>query len=221
MRQSSIRAVVFDLDGLMLNTEELYVEVGTEILRRRGKLFTQDLIDKMMGRPSAVALGLMIEEHALTDSVEQLLAETDAIFPDILRRRLAPMPGLLELLAALEEHNIPKGIATSSRRVFVDRVLPQLDLHARFEFILTSEDIVHGKPDPEIYLKAAAAHGVEPREMLVFEDSANGCRAAVGAGAVTVAVPGHHSRVHDFSGVTLIADSLEDPRIYGLLGISH
>ena len=219
MRSSNIRAVVFDLDGLMLNTEELYVEVGTEILRRRGKTFTQQLLDKMMGRPSAVALKLMIEEHSLTDSVEALLEETDAIFPDILRVKLAPMPGLLELLDALERHNIPKGIATSSRRVFVDRVLPQLKLHTRFEFILTSEDIVHGKPDPEIYLKAAAAHRVEPEQMLVLEDSQNGCRAAVAAGAVTVAVPGHHSRAHDFSGVTLIADSLADPRIYELLGI--
>jgi beta-phosphoglucomutase-like phosphatase (HAD superfamily) len=98
------RAVVFDLDGLMFNTEELYVEVGTELLGRRGHKFTQELEDLMMGRPSRVALEIMIETHALDATVEQLLAETDEIFPGILEKRLAPMPGLVELLEALERH---------------------------------------------------------------------------------------------------------------------
>jgi len=215
----SPRAVVFDLDGLMFNTEELYIDVGSEILRRRGKAFTRELLDKMMGRPSAVALQFMIDEHALQATVEELLAETDDIFPEILRTRLATMPGLMELLAALEGKGIPKAIATSSRRSFVDRVLTPFHLHPRFAFILASEDITHGKPHPEIYLKAAQRHGVLPQEMLVFEDSANGCRAALAAGAMTVAVPGDHSRGHDFSGSVLVADSLADERIYRLLEI--
>jgi HAD superfamily hydrolase (TIGR01509 family) len=147
------------------------------------------------------------------------LRETDELFPEILRVRLAPMPGLLDLLAALEQHDIPKGIATSSRRAFVDRVLGQFDLHARFRCILTSEDITEGKPHPEIYLKAADRLAVAPAEMLVLEDSQNGCRSAVAAGAITIAVPSGHSHRHDFSGATLVADSLADERIYRLLGL--
>ena len=213
------RAVVFDLDGLMFNTEELYQLVGAELLRRRGYEFTQELLDQMMGRPSAVALQIMIDTHTLKATVEELLAETDAIFPEILRTRLAPMPGLVELLAALEARQIPKGIATSSRRSFVDRVLGQFGLHARFSPILTSEDITHGKPHPEIYLLAAQRLGLPPREMLVLEDSQNGCRAAVAAGAIAIAVPAAHSARHDFSGAALIADTLADRRIYERLGI--
>jgi HAD superfamily hydrolase (TIGR01509 family) len=213
------RTVVFDLDGLMFNTEELYVEVGTEILRRRGYKFTHELLDQMMGRPSHVALQIMIDTHTLKATVQELLAETDEIFPEILRQRLAPMPGLLDLLAALEKNQIPKGIATSSRRSFVERVLGKFNFQPRFRPILTSEDITHGKPDPEIYLKAAAALGVTPSEMLVLEDSQNGCRAAVSAGAIAVAVPSGHSHRHDFTGATLVADSLADPRIYKLLGV--
>jgi HAD superfamily hydrolase (TIGR01509 family) len=214
------RAVVFDLDGLIFNTEELYVEVGTELLRRRGRVFTQELEDQMMGRPSRVALAIMIEAHGLAATVEELLAETDAIFPAILQARLAPMPGLVELLATLEERGIPKAIATSSRRSFVERVLGKFDYQPRFSPILTSEDITEGKPHPEIYLKAAARLGVAASEMLVLEDSQNGCRAAVAAGAITVAVPGAHSRRHDFTGAALVADSLADRRIYERLGIS-
>jgi HAD superfamily hydrolase (TIGR01509 family) len=215
------RAVVFDLDGLMFNTEELYQEVGTEILRRRGYEFTPELLDRMMGRPSRVALQIMIDTHTLKATVEELLAETDEIFPDILRQRLAPMPGLVQLLAALERHGIPKGIATSSRRSFVDRVLERFNYHQRFAPILTSEDISEGKPHPEIYLKAAQRLSIAPGEMLVLEDSQNGCRAAVAAGAITVAVPGTHSHRHDFSGAALVAESLADPRIYDRLGMER
>jgi HAD superfamily hydrolase (TIGR01509 family) len=214
------RAVVFDLDGLMFNTEELYQEVGATLLRRRGYEFTQELLDQMMGRPSHVALQIMIDTHTLKATVEELLAETDEIFPEILRTRLAPMPGLVELLAALEQRAVPKGIATSSRRSFVERVLDTFHYRPRFSPILTSEDIAHGKPHPEIYLKAAARLKISPREMLVLEDSQNGCRAAVAAGAVTVAVPGAHSHRHDFTGAVIVAESLSDRRIYDLLELS-
>lgn len=215
------KAVVFDLDGLMFNTEELYQEVGTELLRRRGYEFTQELLDQMMGRPSQVALQLMIDTHTLKATVEELLVETDEIFPAILRERLAPMPGLLDLLQALEQHDIPKGIATSSRRSFVERVLGTFNFQPRFHPILTSEDIKLGKPDPEIYLKAAERLNIEPAEMLVLEDSQNGCRAAVAAGAIAVAVPGAHSSRHDFTGASLVATSLADERLYERLQIKR
>jgi beta-phosphoglucomutase-like phosphatase (HAD superfamily) len=97
--------------------------------------------------------------------------------------------------------------------------LEPFGLQKRFQFILTAEDIVHGKPHPEIYLTAARRFGVVPAEMMVLEDSQNGCLAAASAGAFTVAVPTQHSREHDFSRAALIADSLADPRILGALGV--
>src|SRR4051812_48178332 len=140
-----LRAVTFDLDGLMFNTEELYQEVGGMILARRGKEFTAELLDKMMGRKSDVALALMIEHHQLDATPEQLAAETAEIFGGILPHRLQPMPGLLDLLSALEAARIPKGIATSSGRAFVDLVLGVFNLAPRFSFVLAIEDIQHGK----------------------------------------------------------------------------
>lgn len=211
------QAVVFDLDGLMFNTEELYQSVGGELLRRRGFEFTTQLLDKMMGRPGRIALQIMIDEHRLTATVDDLTRETDEIFPAILDARLEMMPGLAQLLATLESAGIPKAIATSSRRSFVTDVLRRFELEPRFRFILSAEDVVDGKPHPEIYLKAAARFGVEARRMMVLEDSQNGCRAAVAARAIAVAVPGGHSLTHDFCGAAHIAKSLADPRIYELL----
>lgn len=212
-----LSAVVFDLDGLMFNTEDLYQYVGTELLRRRGKEFGPDLLDAMMGRPGRIALQIMIDWHDLDDTVERLSAETDEIFPQVLDERLATMPGLIELLDALEAAKLPKAIATSSGRAFVDEVLGRFGLRPRFDFILTAEDVVEGKPHPEIYLKAAERFGREPAEMLVLEDSQNGCRAAVAAGAYVVAVPAGHSHKHDFTGCSIRASSLADPRLYRVL----
>jgi HAD superfamily hydrolase (TIGR01509 family) len=214
----SIRAVVFDLDGLMFNTEELYQQVGTELLRRRGKRFTPQLLDKMMGRQPHVALQIMIDSHELDDSAEDLAAESQDIFSGILDSQLQCMPGLLQLLTSLEKAGLRKAIATSSRRSFTQRVLGQFELAPRFEFILTSEDVQEGKPHPEIYRTAAARFGIEPGAMMVLEDSQNGCSAAVAAGAFAVAVPGGHSHMHDFSGAKFIATSLADPRIAAVLG---
>jgi len=215
--QRALHSVVFDLDGLLLNTEELYQDVGGELLRRRGKTFDADLLNAMMGRPPRVALQLMIDRHQLDATFEQLSLETEEIFETILDHRLALMPGAARLLAALETAGIPRAIATSSGRRFVTNVLGRFALEPKFAFVLTAEDVRHGKPDPEIYLTAAGRFCVAAGQMMVLEDSQNGCRAAVAAGAYAVAVPGGHSRSHDFSGATLVAETLADPRIYTAL----
>ena len=217
--EPKLQAVVFDLDGLMFNTEDLYQDVGTEILRRRGKPFPVELLQQMMGRPPRVSLQMMIDWHSLDATVEQLALETEEVFEGILDARLEFMPGLARLLSALETAGIPKAIATSSGPRFVSNVLRRFELAPRFHFILTCEDIVEGKPNPEIYLKAASRFALEPASVLVLEDSQNGCRAAVAAGAYAVAVPAGHSRQHDFTGARFIADTLADERIYAVLGM--
>jgi len=217
--EKPLQAVVFDLDGLLFNTEELYQRVGTEILRRRGHEFTQSLLDAMMGRPSQIALRIMIDRHQLDATVEQLLEETAETFPPILDEFLQPMPGAERLLDALERAKLPKAIATSSSRTFLDDILARAGWLERFQFFLTAEDVTDGKPHPEIYQKAAARHGHPSGQILVLEDSHNGCRAAIAAGMYTVAVPGDHSRNHDFTGTKFIAETLADERIYRALGL--
>jgi HAD superfamily hydrolase (TIGR01509 family) len=217
--RTELKAVVFDLDGLMFNTEELYQSVGAELLGRRGKRFDAELLDAIMGRPPQVSLAIMIERHRLADTVAELAAESEEIFGPILDQRLELMPGLAELLSALERSAVPKAIATSSGPTFVTKVLSKFALRPRFQFVLTCDDVCDGKPHPEIYLKAAERFGVSPAEMLVLEDSQNGCRSAVAAGAYAVAVPGGHSRTHDFTGARFVADTLADPRIYAALGL--
>jgi HAD superfamily hydrolase (TIGR01509 family) len=213
----TIRAVVFDFDGLMVNTEEVFNLSGTELLRRRGKEPTPALFHAMMGRRSHEALAYLIDIMKLDDTVEQLQAESTEIFFALLDDILEPMLGLFQLLEAIERRGLPKAVATSSERAYLNNLLARLDLQNRFDALLTAEDVTHGKPHPEIYLTAAKRLGVDPAEMLVLEDSDMGTKAAAAAGAHIISVPHQHSSHFAFREAKAIATSLADPIIMRLV----
>jgi len=213
----TIKAVVFDLDGLMFNTESVFTLAGTELLKRRGKTPTPDLFHRMMGRRPVEGFQILISVMELSETFEELARESEEIFTVMLADRLAPMPGLYELLDVIEQRGLPKGVATSSPRRYMQSILGRFDLIPRFDVILTAEDVTKGKPEPEIYLTAAARLGVEPQEMLVLEDSEAGTRAAHAAGAHIISIPHEFSAAQDFSVARAIALSLTDPVILGLL----
>jgi len=201
----------------MFNTELIFDEVGRELLRRRGRVMTPELINQMMGRRAVEALQIMIDMHDLPDTVHELATETQVLFFELAADRLAPMPGLYELLEHIESRQLPKAVATSSSRPYMERILDQFGLLPRFDTTLTAEDVTRGKPHPEIYLAAAERLSVTPEEMLVLEDSQNGTNAAAAANAVVVSIPQEHSARHDFSNATVIARRLDDPVILDLL----
>ena len=214
-----LRAVAFDMVGLMFNSEDVYTAVGCELMRRRGREFTQGLKDAMMGQPPQASFEEMIRWHSLNDSWEDLAAESNQLYVEFLDYHLALMPGLMDLLEALEESGIPKAVATSSPRSLAETTLSRFDLAPRFDFILTAESITHGKPHPEIYLLAARRFSLPPAEMLVLEDSLFGCRAGAAAGAYVIAVPNQHTAHQDFSIAAEIVADLRSPKIYEALGL--
>ncbi len=112
-----IRAVVFDLDGLMFNTEEIFRQTGTELLRRRGKDAPNEVFARMMGRRAPEAFAVMIEMMELDDSIDDLRSESEIVFRSIIDDVLAPMPGLFTLLDWIDEAQLGTGVATSSGRV--------------------------------------------------------------------------------------------------------
>ena len=214
---ADIQAVVFDMDGLMFNTEDLYDQVGELILQKRGQRFTKELKLAMMGLPGNVAFEVMRTRCGLDDSVESLQKETDEIFADLLPNEIAKLPGLDPLLELIETKGIRKAVATSSHRQFATKALGFFDLEPRFEFVLTGEDVKHGKPNPDIYLLAAQKLKITTASMLVLEDSLNGSLAAKKSGAITVVVPNVHSADCDFSHVDHVAEDLLDEFIISLI----
>ena len=204
----------------MLNTEDLYDLVCTRLLAQRGQSFSHDLKLAMMGRKAPEAIQLLRAACQLSESVEQLVAESDQLLREVLDAGSgsAQMPGLQTLLKLLEEKRIPKAIATSSSRHFAHRVLGTFDLVRRFEFVLCGDDVTHGKPHPEIYLAAAERLAVSPASLVVLEDSILGSQAAVSAGALAVAIPSQARRAGDFDHVHLVVPSLDAAELVDIFG---
>jgi len=215
-----IQSVVFDLDGLLIDTEPIFAEAARRLLTRRQKAFEPGVIQAMMGTPAANALALFREHYQLAESVEELARESTQLFYEVLGQEpVRVMTGVFELLRLLEENGIPKAIATSSSRRYVHFILAPHGILDRFDFVLTCDDVRVGKPAPEIYEKAAARFKHLPETMLVLEDSPNGLRAAKAAGARCVVVPHATVPIEQLEGADAVVGSLSDPRLFEILGV--
>lgn len=216
-RHPEIHAVVFDMDGLMLNTEDVFDIAGQRLLQRRGLEMTEVIRHSMLGRRPVEAFEALISHTGIKDRIPDLMQETKELFEEIAENSLATMPGLHELLTLVESRNLPLAVATSSPRDYMTGLLERFDLLHRFHITLTAEDVTHGKPHPEIYETAARRLSVSPERMLVLEDSETGTRAAHAAGAYIVSVPNRHTAVGDFSMSRMRIDSLLDQRLHDLV----
>lgn len=213
----SIHAVCFDLDGLMFNTEEVFYVSADVLLKRRGMLMSRGAMDAMLGRRPLESFRAFCDYLGLNEEPADLLAESRVIFHEMLDEHLKPMPGLFELLNLIELNELPKAVATSSPRDYLENIFRRFHLMPRFPIQLTAESVTHGKPNPEIYLKAAEQLGVLPENMLVLEDSETGTRAAAAAGAFIVSIPHEHTAGHDFTSSKYVATGLDDPFLVRIL----
>ena len=221
MPNNPIQAVVFDLDGLMVDSEKLFVRVAEQLLARRGKQFSMELMRRMLGLRGSEGVALMRAEFQLEDTCESLAAESREIFFEMMPDVLEVMPGVLALLNRLEAARLPKAVATSSTRPYTERVLAQFALTRRFQFLLTAEDVTHGKPHPEIYCTAAHRFALEPCEIAVLEDSPVGLAAARAAGARCFVVPSPYTPDADWSAAHAVVPRLDADELFELLGVAN
>jgi HAD superfamily hydrolase (TIGR01509 family) len=218
----NIKAVVFDLDGLLIDTEPIFAEASRRMLARRQLSFEPAVIQAMMGMPALRALALFREHHRLPESVEELMKESSAVFYEVLGQEPASlMPGVLPLIDHLEQTGIPKAIATSSSRRYVKYILAPHGIAERFGFVLTCDDVRKGKPAPEIYEKAAERLAVPADQILVLEDSVNGLRAAKAAGARCIVVPHATVPTDQLEDADAVIPSLADPLLLEVFEENH
>ena len=182
-------AVIFDMDGLLFDTEALYQEALAFTAAGHGYTIAPDFFGKTVGLPWAQCRTLLLSYFGEALSVDEFEAAWIRHFWVIAETRLALKPGALELLDTLDQLGLPRAIATSSSRKTVERHLITHDLTGRFDEIVGHDDYETGKPAPDPFLKAAERLGVEPQLCLALEDSPNGVRSASAAGMMTVMVP--------------------------------
>jgi HAD superfamily hydrolase (TIGR01509 family) len=186
-----IEAVVFDLDGVLLDSEQVWDEVREQLVKERGGRWHDRAQTEMMGMSSVEWSRYMHDELGVPDPPEEISAEVVRRLEDVYRRRLPLIDGAeqaVEQLAALW----PLGLASSSNREVIDRVLELSGLARFFRVTVSSEEVPRGKPAPDVYLEAARRLGVPPERCAAVEDSRNGIRAAKAAGMRVIAIPNPH-----------------------------
>jgi HAD superfamily hydrolase (TIGR01509 family) len=182
-------AVVFDMDGLLFDTETLYQEALVLAAAERGHDLAADIFTRTIGLPWAQCRALLLSHFGENFPVDQFQKAWGRHFWIIAETRLEVKPGALDLLDTLDELRLPRAIATSSSRRTVERHLTAHNLMGRFNEIVGRGDYEQGKPAYDPFLRAAKWLGVKPPLCLALEDSHNGLRSASAAGMMTVMVP--------------------------------
>jgi len=181
-------AVVFDLDGVIVDSEHVWDEVREELARERGGRWHPGAQRDMMGMSSTEWSRYMHDTIGLPEPPEEISAEVVRRLAARYREELPLVPGAANAVRRLAEA-YPLGLASSSNREIIDLVLELAGLAGCFRATVSSEEVARGKPAPDVYLEAAARLGVDPRACVAIEDSHNGIRSAKAAGMRVVALP--------------------------------
>ncbi len=192
-----LAAVLFDLDGLMIDSEPLSLEAWRQLLAAQGATFDETLLPDMIGRRVQEVAALVIRHHHLDVALDEFMQQREETLIAYARARVQPMPGLLLLLDWLDAADVARAVATSSNRRYAASMLHAIGVIDRVGPLVTGEDVTFGKPAPDIYLLAAAKLGVAAHACVVLEDSLPGVQAGRAAGMVTIAVP--NDAVHRFA----------------------
>jgi pseudouridine-5'-monophosphatase len=216
----SITHVIYDLDGLLLDTEPFYTDVTQKIVGRYGHTFDWSIKSRMIGKKAAESARILVETLSLPIPPDDYLREREAMLAALFPKA-EPLPGARSLTSHLARCGVPQGVASSSsQREFELKTTRHREWFALFQCVVLGDDpeVRHGKPAPDIFLTAAVRMGAAPERCLVIEDAPSGIEAARAAGMSVVAVPNPAMSREPFRAADQILSSLEsfDPAIWGL-----
>jgi len=211
------KAVVFDMNGVIINDERIHQESWRQYCREHGFLLSEEEFKhRVFGRSEKEILEYLYKRNITDEELEKdsnaRVERTIAIY----KPQIELAEGLKKLLDELTELSIPLAIATSSRRRYFEFIMTELDLSKHFKAVVTAEEISNGKPDPEIYLKAADAIHVAPEDCVAIEDTISGIKAAQAAGMAVIAIASTH-RAEELTLANRVLRSFKDVDASALL----
>ena len=181
--------VIFDMDGVLADTEPIYLEVEMELIGRYSGTLSPELIEKIKGTSLLRSMQMVLTELGIDENPEKLVEEEK----NLLRQRfmngsIDPVPCSMEVVDLLSSMGYRMALATSTERENTLMILSKLGIKDKFEYVITGDQVKETKPNPEIYLKVSKDMKVDPRNCLVIEDSLNGVKSARSAGMEVIAV---------------------------------
>ena len=206
------KAVIFDMDGLMIDSERVTYEGYQELCQKEGVEMDLETYRKCLGKPVPAIWQVFFDAYGDDFPIERIMKENHARMADIFETEGVPLKeGLKELLSWLNQKNIPCVLATSSTRSRVDKILARAELTYLFKGSVCGDEVSKGKPDPEIFLAAAAKAGADAEDCLVLEDSEMGILAAADGKIPVICVPDMKYPANEYEKrCTEISDSLLD-----------
>ena len=210
-------AVVFDNDGLLLDTEDAWTRAETELFRRHGGTFTFEHKRDLIGSSHAIAAGKIEVMLGRPGEGEALMAELHALVMQEAAHDVEPRPGAVELVDALLDAGIPVAVASNSQRAFLDLVLHTAGVADRFAVTVAGDEVPNPKPAPDIYLEACRRLCADPAASIGLEDSPTGAAAAKAAGLTVIGVP--YLPEMEIGPADILAGSLADAVVLETVGL--
>ena len=204
-----IRAIFWDNDGVLVDTEKLYFQATRELLQKAGVELTEALFRRISLQEGRSAFDLALEKGVSQQQIDRLHEERNRRYTELVEEGVRILDGVEETLAKLSGR-VLQAIVTSSRRAHFDAIHTGTGLRSHFDFILTREDYLLSKPDPEPYRLAVTRSGFRAEECLVVEDSERGLRAAFAAGIRCIVVPNDLTRGGEFAGAWRVLPSCRE-----------
>ena len=195
MMPGVLKAAIFDWDGVVVDSSSAHKESWERLAAKRGLSLPENHFARSFGRKNQTIIPEIYQWATDPEEVEELGAAKEDLYREILRESgLDPLPGAIDLFKSLKKAGVPMAVGTSTPRKNVETVIGMIGAEGFFDAVISAEDVSRGKPDPEVFLKAAQALGVQPGDCVVFEDAVYGIEAALAGGMKAVALTTTHSR---------------------------
>jgi len=206
-----IKAVIFDMDGVLIDSQPLHYEIDMAVLQACGYSATLESVTKYTGLSNPDRWPLYKEALGLSQSVEHLIElQTGFMIKIFTEANLTPICGIPELLQFLKKNNIPCGVASSSSHELINLVLERCGITTFFTHLISGEDVKAGKPAPDIYLKAAKTFGLSPEGCIAIEDSPMGILSAKNAGFACIGYVNPNTHGQDFTHADYVVTHFDE-----------
>lgn len=216
-----VQAFIFDMDGVIIDSEPLHFEVDAKVMAHLGIDMKTEELERFVGMTNPEMWRLVKQEYPISKSIEELIEfQMSEKIKLIQSRDLSPIDGIPELIRDLRKHKLKLGLASSSPPNFIEAVLNKFQLRDSFDCIVSGEEVPRGKPAPDVFLEAARLLGVQPEACIVLEDASHGVKAAKAANMMCIGFINPNSGNQDLSMADRRVHAIRDIHVAELLKTS-